>query len=82
MIYHCLQVEHEDWARELEAWEVEWGILSFGQEFYQAGCVQLSNQVVENHFEIYPTPCKTQENQHRGQLHSACIECSCQKQKI
>jgi hypothetical protein len=37
------------------------GILSFGQEFYQAGCEQPSNEVVNNDFKSFPTPYKTQQ---------------------
>jgi hypothetical protein len=37
------------------------GILSLTQEFYQVGCEQPSNQVVNNDFKSFPTPCKTQQ---------------------
>jgi hypothetical protein len=66
IISRCSKVGWEDWARELEAWDVEGmvlGILEVGQDFCRAGDVQPLNQFVKTKPYSCPTPCKNSNNQ-------------------
>jgi hypothetical protein len=65
MISHCSKVGWEDWARELEAWDVEGvvlGILEVSRDFYRAGGVQPLSPVVKTNPRGSPTPLQKKIN--------------------
>jgi hypothetical protein len=64
-ISHCSIVGWEDWARELDAWEVDGVVLSiveFGQDFCRTCGEQSWNSLVKNNLQTNPTPCKRRKS--------------------
>jgi hypothetical protein len=65
-ISRCSIVGWEDWARELDAWEVDGvvlGIVEFSRDFCRTGGGQPRNQLVQTNLQTIRNPCKKIETQ-------------------